>query len=82
MIGVIICKAEQETDCYRGYIAMLTVCEEYRGKGIGRTLALRGIERMVSIGCEEVMLETELSNTGALALYSKLGFMRDELLAR
>lgn len=35
MIGTIVCKAEQERDCFRGYIAMLTVNKDFRKRGIG-----------------------------------------------
>jgi N-alpha-acetyltransferase 30 len=31
-------------------------------------------------GCEEVVLETEASNSGALRLYENLGFIRDKRL--
>jgi peptide alpha-N-acetyltransferase len=37
---------------------------------------------MVFLGCEEITLETEASNSGALKLYEKLGFVRDEKLTR
>lgn len=60
MIGTLLCKAEQEYKCYRGYIAMLTVNDTYRGKGIGQKLAMIGIDRMVEMGCEEIVLETEV----------------------
>src|SRR3546814_19073856 len=80
--GVIICKAERERDALRGYIAMLTVVDTYRKKGIGSALVLQAIQRMVDMGCEEVMLETEASNKGALSLYERLGFASDERLAR
>jgi ribosomal protein S18 acetylase RimI-like enzyme len=45
-------------------------------------LAEIGIERMVAMGCEEVVLEAESDNMGALKLYEKLGFVRDEKLGR
>eukprot|EP01034_Spumella_vulgaris_P028504 gene28504-35370_t len=41
-----------------------------------------GIERMVQQGCQEVILETEASNQGALNLYNKFGFMREEKLSK
>jgi peptide alpha-N-acetyltransferase len=40
------------------------------------------ISEMVSGECEEVVLEAEVSNTGALALYRSLGFIRDKHLHR
>jgi len=37
---------------------------------------------MVAGGCEEVALEAEVTNSGALRLYQKLGFIRDKRLHR
>ena len=46
----------------------------------GTELVKRAIQQMVVGGCEEVVLEAEVSNTGALALYQNLGFIRDKRL--
>ena len=80
--GVVVCKLEQHRDYFRGYIAMLAVDEVLRGKGIGSCLVSKAIRSMRSEGCEEVVLETECSNTGALNLYERLGFFRDKRLLR
>ncbi len=40
------------------------------------------IGEMVQGGCEEVVLEAEVVNTGALKLYQGLGFVRDKRLHR
>eukprot|EP00775_Hariotina_reticulata_P013538 gene13538-13664_t len=64
----------------RGYLAMLVVDNAYRGKGLGRALAKMAIEEMVRGEAEEVVLEAEVTNTGALALYRSLGFIRDKHL--
>jgi N-alpha-acetyltransferase 30 len=82
MIGCIVCKSEFVNDCMQGYIAMLTVSDSHRKRGIGSKLAQEGIRRMKEAGCSEIVLETEVSNLGALALYNKLGFVREERLAR
>jgi hypothetical protein len=37
---------------------------------------------MAAGGCEEVALEAEVTNSGALRLYQKLGFIRDKRLHR
>ena len=37
---------------------------------------------MICGGCEEVALEAEVSNAGALRLYERLGFIRDKRLQR
>ena len=81
MIACIVCKAEEEssgTVGLQGYIAMLAVNKAHRKKGLGVELVSRGIEEMTKMGCTEVYLEAEESNKGALALYEKLGFMREE----
>ncbi len=59
---------------------MLVVVKMYRGAKIGTTLARMAIDTMQERGCEEVVLEAELSNKGALALYENLGFLRDKRL--
>ena len=82
MIGTIICKADMEQGELKGYIGMLLVNKDYRNKGIGSKLAVMGIDRMIAMGCLEVMLETELINQGALSLYERLGFIKDEKYGR
>jgi peptide alpha-N-acetyltransferase len=82
MIGTIVSKAEMENGTMKGYVAMLTVNQSYRKQGIGRKLAVMGLGRMVKAGCSEIVLETELTNTGAVFLYEKLGFIKEDLLAR
>jgi hypothetical protein len=37
---------------------------------------------MIAGGCEEVALEAEVTNLGALRLYERLGFVRDKRLQR
>lgn len=86
-VGVIICKAEKEAtmqgdDVYRGYIAMLAVNKKCRKAGIGSKLVELVVERMRELQCDEVMLETEVTNKSALRLYERLGFTRDERLLK
>lgn len=61
MIATIVCKLEGPDDYKQGYIAMLTVDKSYRKKGIAMKLVTSGIERMIRMGCAEVVLETEVS---------------------
>jgi peptide alpha-N-acetyltransferase len=82
IVGCIISKAEIVDGAMQGYIAMLTVRESHRKRGIGLKLAEMGLKRLVDYGCTEVILETESSNSGALFLYGKLGFAREERLLR
>lgn len=66
----------------RGYIGMLTVVEEHRKKSVGSELVKGCIREMIRRGCEEICLETEVTNRGALKLYERLGFIRDKRLRR
>ena len=78
IIGVIICRLTYDHDQrLRGYIAMLAVNKLYRKKGIGSTLVLKSLNEMKNKNCELVVLETEITNKGALYLYEKLNFVRD-----
>ena len=63
-----------------GYIGMLTVCPSHRKKGIGSSLIVQAITRLRDYGCQTVMLETEITNTKSIALYERLGFIREEYL--
>ena len=47
---------------------------------IGSTLVRISIWQMLARGCDEVVLETEVTNTAALSLYENLGFVRDKYL--
>jgi N-alpha-acetyltransferase 30 len=61
---------------------MLAVRDDWRGAGIGTRLVRASIDAMDNDKCDEVVLETEVANTGALRLYERLGFIRDKLLEK
>lgn len=83
LVGVVICKLEPHRGGpLRGYIAMLATKEEYRGKGIAITLVSKAIDLMIEKDADEIALETEETNTGAMRLYEKLGFLRSKKLHR
>lgn len=81
-IGTIVCKMGQHRNTFRGYIAMLVVVKQHRGKGIATELVTRCIQVMHDAGCDEVTMEAEVTNLGALALYGNLGFIRAKRLHR
>ncbi|GAB2250189.1 hypothetical protein Droror1_Dr00013548 [Drosera rotundifolia] len=81
-VGTVVCKMGEHRGTFRGYIAMLVVIKPYRGKGIATELVSRSIRVMMESGCEEVILEAEVTNKGALALYGGLGFIRAKRLFR
>lgn len=66
----------------RGYIAMLAVSSAYRGHGVATALVKRAIDTMAARNADEIVLETEESNTAAMRLYERLGFLRSKKLHR
>ena len=48
----------------------------------GTELVKLTIAEMIRDQCEEVVLEAEVTNSGALTLYQNLGFIRDKRLHR
>lgn len=85
----------------RGYIAMLAVKEEHRGRGIATKLVRMAIDKMIERDADEVSycvscgsqrqwklrsmqvaLETEVTNTAAMKLYERLGFLKSKCLHR
>ncbi|KAJ3054056.1 N-alpha-acetyltransferase 30 [Rhizophlyctis rosea] len=81
-VGVIVCKLDLHGTKMRGYIAMLAVAKTHRKKGIGSSLVRKAVGLMKEEDADEVVLETEHTNCGALALYENLGFVRDKRLSR
>ena len=63
---------------------MLAVDKDFRKKKIGSNLAKKAIFQMIRSkeGCDEVVLEAEVTNKAALGLYANLGFVRDKYLHR
>ncbi|TGZ80268.1 acyl-CoA N-acyltransferase [Ascodesmis nigricans] len=83
LIGVVISKLEVHRGAaLRGYIAMLAVRHQYRGRGIATKLVQLVIEAMVARNADEIALETEVTNVAAIKLYEGLGFLRSKHLHR
>ncbi|EXJ85702.1 ribosomal-protein-alanine N-acetyltransferase [Capronia coronata CBS 617.96] len=83
LAGVVICKLEPHRGGpLRGYIAMLATKDSFRGKGIATTLVSKAIDLMIEKDADEIALETEETNTAAMKLYERLGFLRSKKLHR
>ena len=83
LAGVVICKLEPHRGGpMRGYIAMLATKDKFRGKGIATTLVSKAIDLMIERDADEIALETEETNTAAMKLYERLGFLRSKKLHR
>ncbi|EER17313.1 N-acetyltransferase, putative [Perkinsus marinus ATCC 50983] len=98
IIGCVVCKLDehhpklndttnndvkqQQQSTQRGYIAMLAVEASYRGQHIASHMVQLALERMHQMGADECVLEAEITNTAALGLYRKLGFIKTKRLTR
>lgn len=84
IIGCIIAKIDNHRSVrVRGYIGMLVIENEYRGKGIATNLVKLTIDNMIKCdNVDEISLETEVINKGAIKLYENLGFVRTKRLHR
>eukprot|EP00055_Hartaetosiga_balthica_P014081 m.75439 g.75439 ORF g.75439 m.75439 type:complete len:172 (-) comp8482_c0_seq1:1384-1899(-) len=83
IVGTVICRLTQhKRGPFRGYIAMIAVDDKCRRKGIGTALVEASITALKKMDADEIVLEAEVTNQGALRTYEKLGFLRDKLLYR
>lgn len=57
-----------------GLIDELVVANSYRGKGVGKQLIYAAIEKCKQLGCCEIEVTTEFTNTDARAFYKRCGF--------
>jgi ribosomal protein S18 acetylase RimI-like enzyme len=60
-----------------GFLQRLAVHPECQRRGVGRALVLDGLVWLHRRGVERVVVNTQLENRGALALYESLGFRRE-----
>ena len=82
-IGCVVCRLVRDKQgMARGYIAMLAVSTLYRNCQIGSKLVKLVIEAMKAANADLVVLEAEVTNKGALALYEKLDFVRETRLVK
>jgi ribosomal protein S18 acetylase RimI-like enzyme len=59
-----------------GYLQRLAVDPDTEGRGIGRILVLDGLRWARDNGAEQAVVNTQVGNARALALYESLGFRR------
>ena len=63
-----------------GGIYGLGVLPEHRGKGLGRAILLRGIEKLKAAKATEIMLQVAAENSTALNLYKSCGFRETSIM--
>lgn len=63
----------------RGYLQRLAVDPEHQRAGLGAALVVDGLRWLRRWRVERVMVNTQLQNAKALALYERLGFRRESV---
>ena len=63
----------------KGYVQRLAVHPDHRGQGLGATLVIDGLRWLRRWRVEQAVVNTQLDNGRALALYERLGFRRQPL---
>jgi peptide alpha-N-acetyltransferase len=82
-VGVIVCNLQDHRNCRaRGYVGMLAVKQSHRGRGIAKKLITMAVEALKAKNADEIVLETEVSNSVAMRLYENMGFVRSKRLNR
>ncbi len=61
----------------RGYLQRLAVHPDHQGQGLGQALVMDGLRWLRRWRVEHAMVNTQLQNARALALYEHLGFRRE-----
>ena len=81
-VGYIMCKTEFGFSNFKklgfvkkGHVVSIAVVEEHRKKGIGNALVEGSVNRVKLRKCDEFYLEVRCSNTEAVRLYEKQGFV-------
>jgi len=61
----------------RGFVQRLAVLPEAQGKGFGKRLLLDGLHWLRSLNVYQIVVNTQVGNDAALALYRHVGFRDD-----
>jgi mycothiol synthase len=67
---------EHPNDRDKGYIRMMGINPQYRGRGLGKTILIAGIEYLLQNGIKEIELSVDGRNHIAKHLYQSVGFRR------
>jgi len=81
VVGYIMCRIEMGLSNFgfggllkKGHIVSVAVLPQYRRKGIGQALIMKGAEGMRLYNAKQCFLEVRVTNTSAIDMYKKLGF--------
>lgn len=73
VVGYAICGASEG----RGFVQRLAVLPEAQGHGTGKRLLLDGLHWLRGLNANHIVVNTQVGNEAALALYRNVGFQDD-----
>jgi ribosomal protein S18 acetylase RimI-like enzyme len=73
VVGYAICGASDR----RGFVQRLAVLPEAQSQGIGKRLLLDGLYWLRGVNAQHIVVNTQMGNESALALYRRVGFRED-----
>lgn len=81
MVGFVLAHRLQRFDKRKAEVLLyeIGVARDHRQRGIGKTLVVAVLEWAKSVGADEVWVQTNRKNTGAVALYKSCGGFEDAL---
>lgn len=86
--SLIFGSTEEEADMYDSetfpgeyYLDSLAVLPQFRGKGVGSALLLDGVRKGREAGFDRVTLIVDVDKPDNIALYTKLGFVKEETIS-
>lgn len=74
MVGTACALRKQATEKGPGYLHMVAVATEHRGRGLGRALVIAVLRRFRELGYREVVLQTDDFRLPAIRTYLAVGF--------
>lgn len=75
-VGIVNARVDKRRKEKKGFIRVLGVVPEHRGKGIGRAMAERAVESLRERGMQTVETSSLTDKPAAIGLWESLGFQR------
>ncbi len=73
VIGECLCHTSTVGGPNDGWVSIVGVQREWRGRGLGRALLARGLQKLQEVGFETASLNVDAENSAAINLYRSLG---------
>lgn len=76
LVGLVAIYCNDKKD-FLAFISNVSIQKDMSGKGIARNLLQQSIEYVMTLGVKNIILKVDISNSRAIRLYEKIGFIPD-----